>query len=132
MDLKFLTGLLCDDVRQEASGKLIIIGAYTGEMHFPRFPAAGHFTMMVCAQSFKTAFSGEVEFRLRLGEEAVAEMSGEIGLPADGTMWAPLPLPPISFAGEAALIAEGKVKGSSEWQRIMSISVRRGPMQSAG
>lgn len=56
--------LVCDDVRQENSGKFIIIGLYTGSMGVPQIP---------CALPFLTFFMvieadrlGNTQFQMRL------------------------------------------------------------------
>lgn len=38
MTERFMWGMFCDDIRQELTGKLTIVGCYSGEMFVPSFP----------------------------------------------------------------------------------------------
>jgi hypothetical protein len=124
MEIQVVSALLCDDIRQEFNGKLILIGCYTGEIVFPKFPASGQFTMMACLEAL-SPFSGSIYFRFLVDGEVVGEVNGDLNADEPGRVWAPVALPPVSFPGKCALVAEAQVEGTDQWHQFFRIDVRR-------
>jgi hypothetical protein len=64
MSLEITSAILCDLVRTEDTGKQILIGVYTGDVLFERFPAAFAPTFWI---GFKPSIqNAEMEFELRI------------------------------------------------------------------
>lgn len=42
-----VSAIICDDIRQEMSGKLFLIGAYVQNVGVPSFPAEGNFDCLI-------------------------------------------------------------------------------------
>lgn len=124
MTMRVISALLCDDVRQEKNGKYILIGAYTGEILYPRFPAAGQFSAMCCLEVGEPS-EASIQFRFKVDDEIVGDITGEVGSDTPGRMWVALSLPPMSFPGACIVSAEFRVNDTGEWEVFMSMPVRR-------
>lgn len=113
---------LCDEVRQEASGKLIAIGIYSVDLVFQRLPSVANFTLMAL---IRTNQSGPqpIQIRLMLGEHQLASMSGEFSGREGSPTWVPIPLPTINFESAELMCAEVRLS-SEEWQRFFELPVR--------
>ena len=103
--------LLCDDVRQEKSGKWLIIGLYTPDIAVPSVP----FAMPVL--SFFNCFDAtepgdfDVSFRLSHGSTVLAGGSGRITVQKAGVVSLPLRLGPVQFPAATDYIFALEVQG---------------------
>lgn len=64
--MKFEAALLCDEVRQEMSGKFFLLGVAPGELVFPSFP--WRFTLSVYAEG-NVDVGGEFSSSLKVSDE---------------------------------------------------------------
>jgi hypothetical protein len=71
MQLHF--GVLCDQVRREDNGKLIIIGVYASDVIVPRFPSD---TLLSLALSFRAELAEATKFSLTVTLNAQELVSG--------------------------------------------------------
>ena len=95
MAMKHLYTFMCDEVRVENNGKLMIIGMYTPDMSVPQIP------FLVRTLTFFTSVEsdvpGDFAFRMKLSHletgKAIMEANGGIQIqrPGVGTMIVPLP-----------------------------------------
>lgn len=80
IEIKPRYAIICDDVRVEDNGKLILIGVYSDEILVPRFPMAISLTFWV---EFESIGLGEqlCEYRVVLnpGEVEIAKIAGTFG-----------------------------------------------------
>ena len=60
--------IVCDDVRQEASGKITIVGAYSGLMYLADFPAALMSITVFVRVISKAAFSDDISIKVSCEE----------------------------------------------------------------
>lgn len=86
----------CDDIRQEANGKWILIGCYGESMVVPQFPFSGRLSCLVTMEAEAAPHRIEVEFRLASGGRiGTLEMELE-AIPGPYTRFQ-LPIPPASL-----------------------------------
>jgi hypothetical protein len=82
--LKINYGLVCDAVRREDNGKLILIGVYGGNIGLPRFPATLILALVLDAES-KQPGSTTLSARVRMGRKVIAESTGRVETFAAGS-----------------------------------------------
>jgi len=85
MPITYKWSLLCDDVRQEANGKWIVIGLYTPDITVPQIPIALPLTLLVCLES---DVPGNFTFKIRVNHletgRPLAEAMGQMGIQKPG------------------------------------------------
>jgi hypothetical protein len=118
--------IACDDIRQETSGKFILIGVYGGNLGLPVFPsqiALGFW--MLARPSSKGDY--DVQFRVQVP----GEMQGVFGKMVvhiqedETTALAISPMPiPLSQPGEISLQYR---EGSGDWKTVCSLEARLVP-----
>lgn len=121
--MEFLSGLLCDQIRQEVNGKLFVIGAYTGDMVFPGFPAAIPLAMLAQVRG-EPGVERAFHLRFKIGENEMGRVDGSLLDIGTGATWLPLALPPLSFAGAADMTTEYQ-SDNGTWIEFFRISVVR-------
>jgi hypothetical protein len=86
--------LIADDVRQENTGKFIVVGLYTGPLGVPSIPTQMALTFMHFLEADRP---GNMSVKLRVEHletgRRVVEGHGQIGVPRPGTVVAPLKVP---------------------------------------
>ena len=91
--------LICDDVRQEVTGKLIIVGLYMGTITVPQIPA--QLPGLTIFQVFDSDRIGALQFRMRIQNldngQTVAEAMGMMNIPRPGIGVAPIRFAPVQF-----------------------------------
>ena len=99
MAMKHLYTIMCDEVREEKNGKLMIIGMYTPDMSVPQIP------FQVRTLTFFTVVEsdvpGDFAFRMKLCHletgKAIMEANGGIQIKRPGKCTLIAPLPSIQF-----------------------------------
>ncbi|MEI4473592.1 DUF6941 family protein [Frigidibacter sp. MR17.24] len=124
MAVAFEAAILCDDIRQEVNGKQILIGAYTGNIIFSGFPAAGQFFVFAKTESLPVG-QHSLSVRLRFANKDIGTVQGEVSIETQGGLWLPLNTPPISFPGEGELEAQ-YIDSEGKWITFLSIPIRGG------
>ena len=78
--------LVCDEVRLENNGKLIVIGLYTPDIFVPQFPFA--FPSLTFLQAFMSDQAGQFQFRARIQHlesgQGLAQAMGTINVRQPG------------------------------------------------
>jgi len=123
-DVKVITAIACDDVRQEVTGKQILIGVYGPEIWVSHFPA--HFVLHVVPIGTFQA-SPELRMRLRLSGNLRAPVSIESKFQGlKDTKMAPLPpfRAPIVVDGPGVIQLESQ-EGEA-WKVVQEWSVASG------
>lgn len=124
MTTTFMDGLLCDGIRREDSGKLLIVGAYTNSVLFGEFPAVAQFSLLA-----KIGFDGpgthEINLRVRLGDTEAHLIDGTIESAAEGQTWAPIPMAPLEVLGPTTLVVEQRRSVPDGWYRVFEIPIDR-------
>ena len=91
--------LMCDDIRQETTGKFIVIGIYMGNLAVPHVP----FTLPSLAffQAFESDRPANLTFRMRLERmdtgQAIFEGMGSMQVHRPGVGVAPVKFGPVVF-----------------------------------
>jgi hypothetical protein len=130
--VKFVTALVADDIRREASGKEIIIGTYTSQIIVAAINPNGGMIIAI-SLIFETHGVGDIPIQLRVippSGETFAIMNGtlhsqEITVPGqiNTASLAGIPLP-ISAEGDVLIQAR---QYAEEWQTIRVLPVILNP-----
>lgn len=123
MSVVFSTALLCDQIRQEANGKLIAIGIYTSSIVFGSFPIVAQFQILALAKS-SDAGSQKISVRVMVLGQENQRFEGELELLKAGEDWLPIPLQPIQFQVPGILTIE-QDDGNGIWREFFRINVER-------
>lgn len=90
--------LICDDIRQENNGKLILIGVYPGTITVPHVPF--QLPSLAFFQVFESDRPARLSFRMRLERmdigQAVAEGMGMLMVQRPGVGVAPVRFAPVA------------------------------------
>ncbi|WP_148649253.1 hypothetical protein [Novosphingobium barchaimii] len=118
--------VLCEDVRQEITGKFLIIGAYSGNIMVSSFPAniAVNFYL-----PFEPLVSGEVLFSIRYSIEngATAILEGGVEVNAVGETSALFgPRVELPVGQEGALTIDFSEDGGKTWVAVVKKSIMLG------
>jgi uncharacterized protein DUF6941 len=122
-----LHALLCDDVRREFNGKMILIGVYSGDVVVASLPATLVFTLWISALVPRTT---TIEFRVlgHQNQQILPDHTQQITAP-------PNPERPVDLTVGGILLnlqAEGKitfqwrVKGANRWEPLLTTMVSKG------
>jgi hypothetical protein len=86
--------IICDDIRQESSGKMILIGVYVPHISIPQVPFV--LPSLAFFQCFESDRIGNFSMRMRLEQMDVGrplvEAMGMVNIPRPGIGYAPLKL----------------------------------------
>ncbi|WP_282608966.1 hypothetical protein [Pelagibius sp. Alg239-R121] len=97
--IRFRNVLLCDDIRQEISNKLILIGVYTGHIVLSEFPA--NIRLAVYAEFKPRELTVEdVQLRYKLDGKLLATISGRVEA-HDLDSWATAAIPALPLQLES-------------------------------
>ena len=91
--------LVCDDIRQETSGKFIVVGLYMGNITIPHVPFV--LPSLAFLQVFESDRPGNFTFKIRLERmetgQAIVEGMGMMGIQRPGTGVAPIRFAPLQL-----------------------------------
>lgn len=117
-DIKFGSAFFCEDVRTEASGKLIFVGTYTGTLHSTIKP--GNLALYLV-----TIFRGgpgteKVQLGIDFGTKRLADADFEVTADDEGNTFCVFP--PLAFEDvtETTPIDILLRIGSGEWEKVYS------------
>lgn len=102
--------IMCDDLRQEVGGKLILIGCYMGSIAVPHVPIA--IPGLTFVQVYESDRPSPLSFKVRLERmdtgQVVAQAMGMGAVPKPGTGVAPVRIAPVPFPvfGTYSLVVE--------------------------
>ena len=114
---------VCDDVRREDNGKLIIIGVYGRDIGLSQFPAAIA-PCLVLRLNIKKPIDGDIEFRSLLDDNPKTTIKGHIKLENPGMSI--LNTPPLlvdNIDSDAILSFQWRLPDSEEWEDVYSIPI---------
>jgi hypothetical protein len=116
-------GIVCDQVRREDNGKLLIIGAYGHSIDVSALPVNLMLTLVIGTWSKKPVTDYPIEVRASFSGEPIHSGSGTIALKEAGSDL--LILPNIFVSASRAGELEFKAKlGADRWKVITTIPVR--------
>ena len=118
--------VLCDDVRQETNGKLILIGVYIHSVLVADFPAKLILTMWVEIKPNETG-KFPAKFRVIKDDESVL-LRGETKITIDNLdpTTALFPRLPLEFQRDGVYFFQWKF-GDDEWQTVKEFIVQKTP-----
>jgi hypothetical protein len=118
--VKVLFGIVCDEVRREDNGKLLLIGVYGDSIIVPALPASLVLSLALWVEGGR-ASEIPVEFRVMLDEIELRKGKGHIKLASARPNWIavpPFPIEPISKEG--TLYFQVSVGGEG-WDTVASL-----------
>lgn len=119
--------VLCQDIRQEKNGKLILIGVYPGDIMFANFPANNYFSFYIEADSIGVA-KGNLHVRVNVNNEEAVRM--EIGLQVEPGGRIVIPSPPLHLKFPEAGVLEFEMSDDEEsWQTLIKRDFHQGDIQ---
>ena len=121
--LKVDLALICDDVRREDNGKLIIIGVYNRNIQVPKLPATLILSSVVRLVATE-ATDIDVEFQYLMAGEPKASTKGHLKVTEAGPSLLNLPpLPIVDIRSECDLEFQWRFGPDDTWETIYSIPV---------
>jgi hypothetical protein len=123
--------LICDDVRQEVTGKLMLIGLYMGNITVPQIP------FLLPALTFFHVFESDrpatLSFRVRLENldtgQAMAEAMGGMNIIRPGTGIAPVRFSPIQFSAAGSYNLVMSIEGEPPIISHFDVIIQPQPQQ---
>src|SRR5665213_452168 len=93
--------LICDDVRQENTGKLIVIGIYAGVVGVPQIPATFP-TGLTFFQGWESDRPGKIDLKIKIqhlesGQIIIEARAGMMVVDPRAPIMIPLRLAPLQF-----------------------------------
>jgi hypothetical protein len=119
-DHSIVYGIVCDDVRREDNGKLIVIGMYASDIRLSVLPSHLILSFMIAVDSKK---AGNVKFEalISLGDKELGRAEGELNL-REGKSFISLPRLGFEIQEGGQFKLEARL-GSDEWTELW-----RGPI----
>lgn len=109
--------IICDEVRREDNGKLLVIGMYTGGLTIPQLPffMPGGLTFMSIWDADRPG-STDLKFRLQYLEsgKSLIEARGNINILAPGQAYVPIRLAPLQIQNFGAYTLSIDVEGQRD------------------
>ena len=119
----------CDDIRQEANGKFILIGVYQGVIRVPVLPFHINLTWWIVASTSEIG-SGSMNVRLRTDGGAVL-FKGTLLMQINELSDTAIVLPPVpcQFQSEGRLFLEWRMntENETEWETINDLEIKLDP-----
>lgn len=122
--LRVVSGLLCDDVRREANGKLIAIGIYANRIFVGGFPCVLNLTAFV---NVSVDTKGEQRFKIRLstGKNMLAEAEILVDPQWTGLDWYSIPFGPLGFDKPSTILMQWMPDGG-KWKTFAEVPIEIG------
>lgn len=118
-------GLLCDFVRREDNGKLIIVGAYSSNVAIPTFPFVGQFNL-VTHISMPEVGVNDVKLRVLIDAVENHRLEFNVEVVEVSKEWVPILLQPLQFVVPGTLSIDYSDDGQN-WKEFFKINVVRQP-----
>ncbi len=104
--------IFCDDVRQEITGKFILVGCYSGVLRTERFPLNIEIAALLGFFPSSAKFAIRASYELASGAElAKLEFEGETDSFDGSLVYIPLPKVPVSLSRADELILRASIDG---------------------
>jgi hypothetical protein len=120
-------GILCEDIRREDNGKLLVIGMYGGSVEVSEIPATLVFTILIAMNSEIQAES-EIEVIMTLNEGQLSRAAGKVNFAGKGLALLSLPPIPLSIKEEGELAIKARLDDgpwTELWNGPISMKERR-------
>lgn len=121
--MRFINVIVCDDVRREDNGKLVLIGIYLEDLLFSKYPGGGILTVWT---QFYVHKNGEVpvQFRVLKDNEVLGFAEGILNV-TDYKQPITMQVPPfaIQLDSDGLLLFQLK-EGKKKWQTMKTLRAR--------
>ena len=114
--------IICDDIRQEVSGKFLLIGVYTNDITV----SAGHPALNVAAAiNLKAKAAGSYSFRVRGRFEGatIAEIEARSVYAEPSTTFGSLEMQLLGLRRSGMLSIEVKLAPDRDWEEVRALPV---------
>lgn len=121
--LTIKNALICDQVRREDNGKLLVIGVYHGSIQVKTFPVAMEIQLLA---SFRANKLGDLEFEVRAldGAKELAKGTGSMNISRTGDGTVALPPMPLKVDGPTVLSFE-LLQYGDKWRLLASMPIEQ-------
>jgi len=119
-DLEVGDGFVCDEVRREDNGKLILIGVYSSNLVVRELPAALVLSLVVNLKS-QVPVDVAMQFRVMLNGEKMRGGKGRVKLPPSGAHWIVLPQIVLDKLQNEGVLAFDVQVEDREWKTVCSL-----------
>ena len=129
LPLKVETVVLCDDIRQEANGKYLLVGVYGANVVVKGFPADLRLSVWILGLARKP---GKAEMRLRIigpQEATLVEGAIEVEVKETATIIA-LPGLPLQVQREGKMSIEIASADKEDWTPVKTVDLLLAPRTS--
>jgi hypothetical protein len=123
MSINIKSALVCDDIRQEVSGKFLLIGVYTNEINFKNIPT--NFSAQFWVEAEPWINDGDMEFEIRIdvpGKKAVRQNSLSMAVKREDLANIIVRAAGLPIKKEGYLTFWIKKKGG-RWQKLLSTKI---------
>lgn len=126
--MKLVSGdiIVCDGVRHEMNGKMILVGVYPNDIVVSDFPATVVISLLI---RFFDLEAGDYPFEVRLSGaiKGAPRLSGSFTVRDRGTAAIPIEGIPVELTGPGSIDWEGEV-GQTKIDGLRSLSIRKRPI----
>lgn len=113
--------MVCEDIRREDNGKLILIGVFGRDIGVVTVPTV--LGLAICLSiEFDEPIDTEIEFQWLFEEEVKAEVKGRVKVPEPGISMIVVPSLPLEITGEGQISFRFKA-ADSDWQIAESLPI---------
>jgi hypothetical protein len=113
-------GFVCDEVRREDNGKLILIGVYSSNIVVRELPAALVLSLVMNLKA-QVPVDVAMEFRVTLNGEKIRRGKGHVKLPPSGAHWIILPHIVLDKLQSEGVLAFDVQMETQEWKNVCSL-----------
>jgi hypothetical protein len=116
-------GLVCDDIRREDTGKLLLIGVYSSAIIVGELPTALVLSLAVKLTA-QAPVEAAIQFRVMLNGQKIRGGKGRIRIGSAGPLWlTPNPFLLDKLDGEGDLSFDMQIE-DSEWKTVCSLPLK--------
>jgi len=115
-------GVVCDDIRQESNGKLILVGVYSRDIRLSKIPGQAQLAFLIALNASET---GGIKFESQVlfNGEQMLHANGEGNIDGKGLAMVSFPPGPFVFKSEGELVFRARLE-DEEWIELWRGSVR--------
>lgn len=121
-DLKISYAIVCDDIRREDTGKLILIGVYSNDIRCIEFPVQISLSFAIGIHAQKP-IKVKSNIRMLVNGEQQHKLSGEMDVSSAGAGIFVGPQMPVTFSSPGAYAIQVQVD-DSDWVTAVEIPVK--------
>jgi hypothetical protein len=120
--IEFHYATVCDDVRREDNGKLILIGVYGSDISFKQLPAEVSLNLVIPTTA-SDALEMPLEVRVQYDGKEVAKGAGTIRTRESGHATFVIPNIEIQIPDHPSTLEFAVRPGDGKWQTVRSLPV---------